>query len=188
MKPVACFHRFPRHIAHDLRPFQTVDGQLPGLQAHSCLRPVQKFVSGHPQIAQRKQRHQLRRVLGKSLVANLGKSELALDDPKRVFNLGTNAGLDLLSLVQQLAPVGKLIQCLAFARAHGHLPVNTAGLWPLHGPLIARICKNDGFFTMQQAMALRHIVDVGRSADDAMHQARICIHADMNTKGLPASR
>ena len=37
----------------------------------------------HPQIAQRKQRHQLRRVLGKAFVAHLGEAELALDEPCR---------------------------------------------------------------------------------------------------------
>jgi len=129
-------------------PVFSAGGHLPGLQAYSCLHPSRNSVSGHPQIAQRKQRYQLRRVLGQSLVANLGKSELTLDDTKQMLNFGAYAGLDLLSLLQQLAPGRQLIQRRAFARTHGHMPTNTSGLWPLHGTLIARIRKDDGFFAV----------------------------------------
>jgi hypothetical protein len=41
---------------------------------------------------------------------------------------------------------------------------------------------------MHQRAGLRHIVDVGRCAHHRMYQSRIGIHANVNTKGLPASR
>lgn len=40
--------------------------------------------SRRPNIALRKQRYKLRRVLGKPFKANLGETELALDHPERV--------------------------------------------------------------------------------------------------------
>ena len=54
------------------------------VQAHSSPGPHQ-LSACHPQIRQRKQRHQLGRVLGQPLVAHLGEAELALDDTKRVL-------------------------------------------------------------------------------------------------------
>jgi hypothetical protein len=59
--------------------------------------------SRHPHIAQRKQRHQLRRILDQPFVADLGETELALDHAKRVLDLRANAGFDLLGFVQQAA-------------------------------------------------------------------------------------
>jgi len=41
---------------------------------------------------------------------------------------------------------------------------------------------------MQQGMRLRHIVGIGRRCRDRVHQARVSVHANVNTKGLPASR
>ena len=114
MKPEVRFYRFCGHVAPGLLPFQAAGVRLPALQAHSSLRSLKNSPSGHPQIAQGKQRDQLRRVLGQSLVANFGVAELALDDPERVFHLGTDAGLELLSLVQQLAPgrlPGRMATC-----------------------------------------------------------------------------
>jgi len=85
MKHELRFHRIEEHLGADLKPFQALVGHLPALRAHSSLH-LDKFSTSHPQIAQRKQRHQLRGVLGKALVAHLGKAELALDDSKRVFS------------------------------------------------------------------------------------------------------
>ena len=64
--------------------------------------------SGHPHIAQRKQRYQLRRILCQPIVANLGEAELALDRPERVLNLRANAGFELLGFVHKL-PQGKFL-------------------------------------------------------------------------------
>ena len=65
-------HRILERFDSDLKPFQASGVLLPVLQAHSSLRSYQ-LSACHPQIAQRKQRYQLRRVLGKALVAHLGK-------------------------------------------------------------------------------------------------------------------
>ena len=83
--------------------------------------------SRHPHITQRKQRHQLRRVLGQPFVANLGETELALDNQQWVLNLRTDAGFKLLGFLQQAAPNKVLLQCPALAWAHGDMPVNTRG-------------------------------------------------------------
>lgn len=48
----------------------------------------QQFGANHPQVGQRKQRLQLGGVLGQPAVAHFDVAELALDDPKRVLDLG----------------------------------------------------------------------------------------------------
>ena len=73
MKPEVRSRRLPEHIAPGLRPVRAAGGPPPGLRAHSPLRPLHKPASGHPQIAQGKQRDQLRRVLGLPLVAGLNR-------------------------------------------------------------------------------------------------------------------
>ena len=149
------------------------------LKAHSSVRSLNNSLSGHPQVAQGKQRDQLRRVLGQPFVAHLGKTELALDNAKRVLYLGAHAGLELLGLVQQTGPRRLLVQRPALARTHGHVPVHAGGLRSLAGSLVTRIGKHHGLLTMQQAVALGHIVDVGCGTDDSVHQARICIHTNV---------
>lgn len=135
--------------------------------------------SGHPHIAQRKQRYQLRRILCQPFVANLGEAKLTLDHSERVLNLRANAGFELLGFVQQAAPRQVLIQRPAFAGARGDMPVNTGGFRPLDRALVTDIRKHHSFFTVQQSVTLRDIVDIGRSADDGVHQAKVCIDADM---------
>ena len=68
-------------------PFSEFWRPLGRLQTHSCPQPLQQPTPHHPQIAQRKQRVQLRRVLGQSPITHFHVSELAFDDPKRVFHL-----------------------------------------------------------------------------------------------------
>ena len=72
---------------------------------HSCQAPRQTLAH-HPQIGQRKQRVQLRRVLGQSPVTNFHVSKLAFDDPKRVFHFGADTGLDVFKLVELIAQGG----------------------------------------------------------------------------------
>ena len=91
--------------------------------AHSSQQPLQKPAPCHPQIGERKKRVQLRRVLGQSSVAHLHVAELALNDPKRVFHLGPDAGLDVFKSVEHRAHWAVLVQRPAFAWAHGHMPV-----------------------------------------------------------------
>lgn len=111
---------------------ETVSGLLPSLmqtfgrfRAHSSLRPhVQKSLVHHSKVGQCKQRHQVGRVLGQSPVFDLDVTELALDDPKLVFHLGPDAGLGLLQLLQDGTHRRGLVQQLALARHHGHVPVD----------------------------------------------------------------
>ena len=50
-----------------------------------------------------------------STVAHLGVTKLALDNPKRVFYLGTDAGLELFDPVQDGAQRALLIQYSSFS-------------------------------------------------------------------------
>lgn len=68
---------------------------------HSSSSPLQTSPD-HPQVAQRKQRRQLRRVLSQTPVAHLGIIKLPLDHPKRMFYLGSDARLGALKLANQL--------------------------------------------------------------------------------------
>ena len=90
-------------ISRTLRSFTGVFGpsfgHLPTLQAHSSRRPLNNSFSHHPQVAQRKQRCQLRRVFDQAPIARLAVAKLALDHPEGVLHLGPNAGLELLQPV-----------------------------------------------------------------------------------------
>jgi hypothetical protein len=178
MKHEVRFHRNSDYSDATAGPFQASGGDLPAVHAHSS-SCTQQMSSCHPHIAQRKQRHQLRRVFGQPFVANLGETELALDHPEWMLDLRANAGFELLGFVQQAAPRRVLVQCPAFARAHGDMPFNTSGFWPLDRALITGIRKHHNFLAMQQVMALRDIVDIGRSPNDGVNQARVSINTDM---------
>ena len=136
-------YRTPRLFCPAGWPLQAAGGHLPALQTHSSLRSLKNSPSGHPQIAQGKQRDKLRRVPGKALVADLGEAELALDDAKWMLDPGPHAGLELLSLVQ-LAPGRVLVQCPAFARTHGHMRAYSSGQpapWPARQGLKNSSCR-----------------------------------------------
>ena len=76
-----------RFFSPDLQPFGAARARLPAALTHSCL-PTHKLPAGHSQITQRKQREELRGVLGKPLVANLCETELAFDDSKGMLYVG----------------------------------------------------------------------------------------------------
>jgi len=161
-----------------LRLLKGATGQFSGLlppfsdlQAHSSRRPLHKPASGHPDVGQRKQRDELCGVFGKPPLAHFDVTELALDNPKRMLHLGPHAGLDLLGWFVQCAP-GRTFLSAALSRTHGHVPVHSGGLRSFAGALVARIKKDNLFFTMQQRMPLRDIVNVCGCADDGVHQAR----------------
>jgi hypothetical protein len=118
MKHEARCHRISERSGSDWKPFKVSGRRLNARQTHSSLRS-QQLPARHPKIGQCKQRHQLRRVLGKALVADLGESKLTFDDPKRMLHLGSYAGLELFSLFAQSTPWCVLLH-LALVRAHGH--------------------------------------------------------------------
>ena len=109
-------------------------------------------------------------------------AELLLDDPKRMLDLGPNACFDALNLVGDGLRRVTQIQRLALARPHGHMPVHTTlGLWALVCTLVARVSKGIGFFTVQQLVRLGHVIDIGSSTLNAVHQTRIGIHTNVVT-------
>jgi len=82
-------------------PFGRFGEAFAGFRAHSSLRAhVQESFAHHPDVGQRKQRHQIGSVLGQSAGLHLDVAELALYDLKRMFHLGSDARFGLLQLVQ----------------------------------------------------------------------------------------
>jgi len=148
------------------------------LQAHSSLHPLHKPASDHPDVGQRKQRDELCGVLGKPPVAHFYVTELALDNPKRMLHFGAHAGFELFGLFVQRAP-GRVLLCLTLPRAHGHMPIHASGIGSFAGALVARISKDNLFFTVQQRMPLGDIIDVCGCSDDGVHQARLSVHPNM---------
>ena len=101
------------------RPIEASSRLFGALQTHSSLRLLlQKPVPRHPEVSQRKQRVQLRGVLGQTVVARLHVPELALDHPKRVFQLGSDAGLYMFEFFRDFAHRRGFVQCSAFARVN----------------------------------------------------------------------
>ena len=126
----------------------------------------------HPQVRQCEQGRQLCSVLGQAAVADLDEAELPLDDPKRMFDLGPDAGLDPLDLVDDGVACAAAVERAALAGAHRHVPVRRPGIVALGNALIADITEGIGLVAMQERVALCDIVDVGRRADDGVDQAR----------------
>jgi hypothetical protein len=166
MNPEARFHRFSGHSCLESRPSQAAGGRLHALQTHSSQHSLNNSFSSHPQVAQGKQREQLRRVLGQPFVANLGETELTLDHPKRMLDLGANAGFDLFQFILEGVTGFGLVQRFALARRHGNLPVHLGVLVPnllaLFNAPVARVGKDNFFLSVQRGVRLRHIVCVGR--------------------------
>ena len=117
------------------------------LQTHSCLRLLHKHPSGHPDVGQRKQRDQLCRVLLQSPITHLGVAELALDHSKRMLHLGTDAGLEFLGLLNELAP-GRVLLLLALVRAHGYVPIHARRFCSLSRALIPGVGKYHFFLAI----------------------------------------
>ena len=183
MKPETRFHRFPGLCCPDSRPSQAAGGRLPALQTHSSQRSLSNSISSHPQVAQGKQREQLRRVLCQPFVANLGEAELTLDHPKRMLDLGANAGFDVFQFVLEGVTGFGFVQRFALARRHGNLPVHLGVLVPnllaLFNAPVARVGKDNFFLSVQQGVRLHHIVCIGRRRHNCVNQTRLSVHANV---------
>ena len=127
------------------------------------LRPIRtqlscrhQFPSHYPHIAQGKQRHDLRRVLGQSFVPNLAVTELALQDVKRMFHLGTYRSLEFLDAFDGVA-YPFVLDRQALARFHGHMPdsLDVLRVLTLVSPKVSRVTIDNLFFAMHQSMRLR---------------------------------
>jgi hypothetical protein len=121
----------PANIAIQMtrRPFAGLPSRCTGLespiravQTHSCLDPHQT-PPRHPQVRQREQRDDLRRVLGQAPVAHLGEAELLLDHTERVLDLGPDAGLHLLHPLGLELRLDERIEQPAPAWAHPEVPL-----------------------------------------------------------------
>ncbi len=64
----------------------------------------------HPKVRERKQREQLRRVLGQATKARLHITELALDHPKWMLDLGPHLRLDPLATNRPFNPKRSLLR------------------------------------------------------------------------------
>jgi hypothetical protein len=123
-----------------------------------------QFPANHPQVREREQRLELRGVLLEPTVAHLREAELQLDHPDRMLDLGANARLEPLGLLDQLMAAARGVQCTTLARSHRHMPLHARRLGAIHRPLIARVREHRRLFTVEQVMALRDVVDVGGCA------------------------
>jgi hypothetical protein len=120
---------------------------------------------------------QLSGVFSKSAVADLGKSELALDDAEGVFYLGANACLELLDSFADSVRF-KLGELLSLSRPHCDVPVGGHGESLLYPP-VPRIGKDIGFFSVQEVLSLGDVMNIGRGAGKAVHQSRFSIHPNV---------
>ena len=59
------------------------------------------------------------------------------------------------------------------------MPIHASGVWSFAGALVARIRKDNLFFTVQQRMALGDIIDVCVRSDDGVHQLGLRVHPNM---------
>lgn len=171
------------------RPVSWPSGRI---WTHSSPHLLQQRASHHPQVGQRKQRHHVGRVLGQAFVPDLGEAELALDDPKRVFYLGPDAGLEFFQLLDQAVAFTPGVQRLAFTRRHGHMPgglmVSCLDFLALVHTPVTGVGKDIRLLPVQQRCRLGDVVCVGGGGAHGVHEAGVGIDTDMNTKGLPASK
>ena len=160
--------------------FCTVSKPLQGLGRNfRMMRPLsflhhQYTPALQPTVRHCKQHRQSRRVLGQPFGTQLVIAELALAQTKCVFNLGTRAGLQLLSLVQPTAPWRPLVHCQTLAWKHGDM---SGGLRSLGRVMAVGICQGGPSLTMQKGVSLGDTDDVGGRANWAVYQTAIGICA-----------
>jgi len=182
MKSFGLRSGFSGRFRPGLAPFQAFACRFGKQQAHLCL-PHHRALAHLPQIGQRKQQHNLLRVLPQPPVACLGITELLLDDPKRVFYLGADTGLDLLDLLEQLSAHLLHVQQAPLAGHHGHMPAHI-GVLRLdfvalaHAP-IARVGKDVTLLAVQQRSGLGDIVRIGCDGGDVVHHIGVGIDSDV---------
>ena len=61
------------------------------------------------------------------------------------------------------------------------MPIHASCLRSFAGTLVSRICKHHVVLSVKQAVSLGHVVDVGRRADDGVHQARLYVHVNVRS-------
>jgi hypothetical protein len=98
-----------------------------------------------------------------------------------MLHFGPYAGFGLLDLIGQHIQRIVLVQRLALARAHGHMPGDPPlGIRALFDSLVSRITKGNGFLPVQQCVSFSDIAHMTGYATYGMHQSGICIDTDMD--------
>lgn len=135
----------------------------------------------HPQVRQREQRHQLRRVLRQTTEAHLHITELALDHPERMLDLGSYLSLGLLNLALGFVQSTALIKLLVSTTAGGDLPDGLPAFMfrAFLDAGVTRVGTDHVLIAVQQLIDLGDIGHVGRRAHHAVHQARLIIDTDV---------
>ena len=137
-------HRFARVLAPFLVPFRTICTAFaaPCLLQGALMLGSQQLLAHHPQFDSANSVLSCK-ACSSSPDSAFGVAKLALDYPKRMLHLGSDAGLELSSWsIQRVNGVVLLVQRFALARAHRHMP---GDIWRASGrlctPLVARITK-----------------------------------------------
>ena len=135
----------------------------------------------HPQVRQSEQRHQLRRVLRQTTEAHLHITELALDHPERMLDLGSYLSLGLLNLALGFVQSTALIKLLVSTTAGGDLPDDPPAFMfrAFLDAGVTRVGTDHVLIAVQQLIDLGDIGHVGRRAHYAVHQTRFVIGADV---------
>jgi len=135
----------------------------------------------HPQVRQSEQRHQLRRVLRQTTEAHLHITELALDHPERMLDLGSYLSLGLLNLALGFVQSTALIKLLVSTTAGGDLPDDLPAFMfrAFLDAGVTRVGTDHVLIAVQQLIDLGDIGHVGRRAHHAVHQARLIIDTDV---------
>lgn len=175
--------------ARNARPVAVFCQHLPRLPEYSIVLHIsgrtlgvecKQSPLGDQQIRQSEQREELRRVLGKSFVAQILHAEEVLDDVELMLNLGTRTRLELFHLFLQATNRG-IRQRLALTRTHCNFPLQSTAtvLSPFIDTLIACIAEGSLFLAMQERMGLGDIVGVRRGSDQGMSNSRFGIDANV---------
>ena len=117
---------------------------------------------------------------GQATVARLLVSEEILDDVKRVFDLGANAGFDLRDPFAP-PPALRIRQCTALARTQGDMPRDRAlpVFFPLLDTLITRVTEGSMLGTVQKCMRLGDVLHMGSRGNHRVGQSGFGIDTDV---------
>ena len=96
-----------------------------------------------------------------------------------MFDLGADAGLQAFNLIEYRVQTIVQVQLSTPAWPHRDMPSNRVCLAALFDTLISGVSVHIRFLAVQQGFRRVDVVNVGRSTDDGVHQARLCVHADM---------
>ena len=145
------------------------------------LTQTHQSFSSHPQVRQGEQRGQLGRVFHQPTKAYFHVTKLALDNPKRMLNLGAClrfAVLDLaLGFVQQAAFVQLGIRAAPSRDLPDHVTIFV--LFTLLDTGVTCVRIDRVFVPVEQFSDLGDIGHIGSGAMDVMNQSRLNVSADV---------